>query len=245
MLEKRARCNNDIAKRLSDKDPLEGLGCSYKPYPVRLFIQDMKNYYEDYFAYASKHVHFIHFKARSVLPNEVVANVEQSLKDQLDESTRQVDDAMVQCEVLMKGNGIMLEINGTPNCSTPLTHTAKIISPLTNRYIQLFEKTDYVLRALDALFLDEVITMEEYNVRRGLFKGYVKRFYYACRSFDEGLRARMDALELKDKARAASKDSSPASAKPNGSNASCPVNESPAKRSKAANNKRQSAQAVV
>lgn len=114
-----------------------------------------------------------------------------------------------------------------------------------DRYIQLFEKTDYVLRALDALFLDEVITMEEYNVRRGLFKGYVKRFYYACRSLDEGLRARMDALELKDKARAASKDSSPASAEPNASNVSRPVNESSAKRSKAAKTKPKSAQAVV
>jgi hypothetical protein len=243
MLEKRARRNDDIAKRLSDKDPLDGLGCSYKPYAVRLFIQDMKNYYEDYFAYASKHVHFIHFKARSILPNEVVATVEQSLKDQLDTSTRQVDDAIVQCEALMKGNGIMLEINGTPNCSTPLTHTAKVISPLTNRYIQLIEKTDYVMRALDALFLDEVITMEEYNVRRGLFKGYVKRFYYACRSFDEGLRARMDAFELKGTVRG--KDDPPAQAKPNGSDAPRAVTRKPAKGRKPAKKQRQPAQAVA
>ena len=133
----------------------------------------------------------------------------------------------------MKGNGILLEINGTPNCSTPLIHTAKVISPLTHRYIQLIEKTDYVMRALDALFLDEVIRMEEYNVRRGLFKGYVKRFYYACRSFDEGLRARMDAFELKGKARG--KDDPPAQAKPDGSDASRPVEGKPAKRRKSAN----------
>src|SRR5438876_7273630 len=37
--------------------------------------------------------------------------------------------------------------------------------------------------------------MEEYNLRRGLFKKHVKRFYYACRRFDEGLRARMNACE--------------------------------------------------
>lgn len=37
--------------------------------------------------------------------------------------------------------------------------------------------------------------MEEYNLRRGLFKRHVKRFYYACRGFDEGLRGRMDARE--------------------------------------------------
>ena len=37
--------------------------------------------------------------------------------------------------------------------------------------------------------------MEEYNLRRGLFKRHVKRFYYACRRFDEGLRGRMDASE--------------------------------------------------
>jgi hypothetical protein len=51
------------------------------------------------------------------------------------------------------------------------------------------------LRALDPLFQKEVISMEEYNLRRGLFKRHVKRFYYACRRFDEGLRGRMDAHE--------------------------------------------------
>ena len=86
-------------------------------------------------------------------------------------------------------------ITDTPNCSPPLCHTAEIISPLTNRYIQLIEKTDYLLRALDPLFQKEVISMEEYNLRRGLFKRHVKRFYYACRRFDEGLRARMDAYD--------------------------------------------------
>jgi hypothetical protein len=89
----------------------------------------------------------------------------------------------------------MLSITDTPNCSPPLCHTAEILSPLTNRYIQLIEKTDYLLRALDPLFQKEVITMEEYNLRRGLFKRHVKRFYYACRRFDEGLRGRMDARE--------------------------------------------------
>ena len=72
-----------------------------------------------------------------------------------------------------------LSVTDTPNCSPPLCHTAEIISPLTNRYMQLIEKTDYLLRALDPLFQREVITMEEYNLRRGLFKRQVKRFYYA------------------------------------------------------------------
>ncbi len=37
--------------------------------------------------------------------------------------------------------------------------------------------------------------MQEYNLRRGLFKRHIKRFYYACRRFDEGLRAKMNAHE--------------------------------------------------
>src|SRR5262249_50918310 len=52
---------------------------------------------------------------------------------------------------------------------------------------------DYLLRALDPLFQKEVIPMEEYNLRRGLFKKHIKRFYYSCRRFDEGLRSRMNA----------------------------------------------------
>jgi hypothetical protein len=186
------RSNADLLQQLEQKNPLLGLGCSYSPYPLRLWIQDMKNYYVDYFRFASKHVHFIHFKARSRLPNEVVSKVEEDLRDQLLKANDEIDEAIVQAETLMKANGIMLSITDTPNCSPPLCHTAEIISPLTNRYIQLIEKTDYLLRALDPLFQKEVISMEEYNVRRGLFKRHVKRFYYACRRFDEGLRARMD-----------------------------------------------------
>jgi hypothetical protein len=189
------RSNAALLKQLEEKNPLLGLGCSYSPYPVRLWIQDMKNYYVDFYRFASKHVHFIHFKARSRLPNEMVAKVEDDLRDQVLKANEEIDEAIVQAETLMKAHGITLSVTDTPNCSPPLCHTAEIISPLTNRYIQLIEKTDYLLRALDPLFQKEVISMEEYNLRRGLFKRHVKRFYYACRRFDEGLRGRMDAHE--------------------------------------------------
>jgi hypothetical protein len=45
--------------QLEEKDPLLRLGCSYSPYLVRLWIQDMKNYYVDLYRFASKHVHLI------------------------------------------------------------------------------------------------------------------------------------------------------------------------------------------
>ena len=211
------RSNAELLKQLEERNPLVGLGCSYSPYPVRLWIQDMKNYYVDCFRFASKHVHFIHFKARSRLPNEVVAKVEEDLRDQVLKANDEIDEAIVQAETLMRANGIMLSITDTPNCSPPLCHTAEIISPLTNRYIQLIEKTDYLLRALDPLFQKEVISMEEYNLRRGLFKRHVKRFYYACRRFDEGLRGRMDAHEAAAaKADARTNVHSAAEAKSNG-----------------------------
>jgi hypothetical protein len=189
------RSNAELLQQLEEKNPLLGLGCSYSPYPLQLWIQDMKNYYVDFYRYASKHVHFIHFKARSRLANEVVAKVEADLRDQVLKANDAIDEAIVQAEALMRSHGITLAVTDTPNCSPPLCHTAEIISPLTNRYLQLIEKTDYLLRALDPLFQQEVITMEEYNLRRGLFKRQVKRFYYTCRRFDEGLRGRMDAQD--------------------------------------------------
>jgi len=189
------RSNDELLQRLEEKNPLLGLGCSYSPYAIRLWIHDMKNAYVECFRFASKHVHFIHFKARSRLPNDVVAKVEDDLRAQILKANEDVDDAIVQAETLMKANGITLAITDAPNCSPPLCHTAEIISPLTNRYIQLIEKTDYLLRALDLLFQQEVIPIDEYNRRRSHFKKHVKRFYYACRRFDEGLRARMNAYE--------------------------------------------------
>lgn len=189
------RSNDELLKRLEERNPLLGLGCSYSPHPVRLWIHDMKNAYVECFRFASKHVHFIHFQARSRLPNEVVAKVEDDLRSQILKANEDVDDAIVQAETLLKANGITVAVTDTPNCSPPLCHTAEIISPLTNRYIQLIEKTDYLLRALDLLFQQEVIPIDEYNRRRGHFKKHVKRFYYACRRFDEGLRARMNAYD--------------------------------------------------
>jgi hypothetical protein len=189
------RSNTELLQQLEQTNPLHGLGCSYSPYLVRLWIQDMKNYYVDFFRFASKYVHFIHFKARSRLPNDVVAKIEDDLRSQVMSANEAIDEAIAQAETLMQAHGITLSVTDTPNCSPPLCHTAEIISPLTNRYIQLIEKTDYLLRALDPLFQKEVISMEEYNLRRGLFKRPVKRFYYACRRFAEGLRGRMDAHE--------------------------------------------------
>ena len=58
-------------------------------------------------------------------------------------ANEEIDEAIVQAEALMKANGITLSVTDTPNCSPPLCHTAEIISPLTNRYVQLIEKTDY------------------------------------------------------------------------------------------------------
>lgn len=149
------RSNDELLKRLEERNPLLGLGCSYSPHPVRLWIHDMKNAYVECFRFASKHVHFIHFQARSRLPNEVVAKVEDDLRSQILKANEDVDDAIVQAETLLKANGITVAVTDTPNCSPPLCHTAEIISPLTNRYIQLIEKTDYLLRALDLLFQQE------------------------------------------------------------------------------------------
>ena len=89
----------------------------------------MKNDYVDLYRFASKHVHFIHFKARSRLPNEVVAKVEADLRDQVLKANEEIDEAIVQAEALMKANGITLSVTDTPNCSPPLCHTAEIISP--------------------------------------------------------------------------------------------------------------------
>lgn len=189
------RSNEELLRRLEEKNPLLGLGCSYSPYPVRLWIHDMKNAYVDCFRFASKHVHFIHFKARSRLPDATVAKVEDDLRSQILKANEEVDHAISQAETLLRANGITLAVVDAPNCSPPLCHFAEVISPLTNRYIQLIEKTDYLLRAFDLLFQQEVISIDEYNARRGHFKKHIKRFYYACRRFDEGLRARMNALE--------------------------------------------------
>lgn len=186
------RSNAELLKQLEERNPLRGLGCSYSPYPLRLWIQDMKNYYVDFYRDASKHVHFIHFKARSRLANAIVAEAESDLRGQVLKANERVDEAIVQAEALMHAHGITLSVGDLPNCSPPLCHTAEIISPLTNRYLQLIEKTDYLLRALDPLFQQEAINIEDYNLRRGLFKRQVKRFYYACRRHDENLRALMD-----------------------------------------------------
>ena len=43
-------------------------------------------------------------------------------------------------------------------------HTAEISSPLTNCYIQLIEKMDDLLRALDPLFKKEAISIEVFGL---------------------------------------------------------------------------------
>ena len=37
------RSNAELLQQLEEKNPLLGLGCSYSPYPVRLWIQDINH----------------------------------------------------------------------------------------------------------------------------------------------------------------------------------------------------------
>ena len=102
--------------------------------------------------------------------------------------------AIAQAEALMRAHGITLVGHRDAELlAAAVPHRRNHLAP--NQPLSAVDREDGLPACARSirLFQQEVIGMEEYNLRRGLFKRQVKRFYYACRRCDESLRGRMDA----------------------------------------------------
>jgi hypothetical protein len=70
----------------------------------------------------------------------------------------------------------------------------RVLSSITNRYLDLFLKTDHLLRILETLQISGAIKIEECDTRRAMLKRQVRRIASSARNLSDGLRQRLNAL---------------------------------------------------
>jgi hypothetical protein len=76
----------------------------------------------------------------------------------------------------------------------PLRVDVRVLSSITNRYLDLFVKTDHLLRILETLQISGAIKIEECDTRRAMLKRQVRRIASSGRNLSDGLRQRLNAL---------------------------------------------------
>jgi hypothetical protein len=151
----------------------------------------MKRLYLRFFDVTSLNVHFIQVYCRTRLPHEMVVQAEGFLESAISKAVADVDGDIIRAQQLLDANGIRSLAN---YLAKPLRVDVRVLSPITNRYLDLFVKTDHLLRILETLQISGAIKIEDCDTRRAMLKRQARRIASSARNLSEGLRQRLNAL---------------------------------------------------
>ncbi|HSF48857.1 MAG TPA: hypothetical protein VLA73_10905, partial [Burkholderiales bacterium] len=143
------------------------------------------------FDVTSLNVHFIQVYCRSKLPHEMVAQAERFLESAILKTVTELDGDIVRAQQLLDGNGIR---NLANYLAKPLRVDVRVLSSITNRYLDLFVKTDHLLRILETLQISGAIKIEDCDKQRAMLKRQLRRIASSARNLSDGLRQRLNAL---------------------------------------------------
>jgi hypothetical protein len=185
------RINERILANLRKKDWLQKLESAYLVYPTDLHSPEIKRLYLRFFDVTSLNVHFIQVYCRTKLPHEMVVQAERFLESAILKAVTELDGDIIRAQQLLDGNGIR---NLANYLAKPLRVDVRVLSSITNRYLDLFVKTDHLLRILETLQISGAIKIEECDTRRAMLKRQVRRIASSGRNLSDGLRQRLNAL---------------------------------------------------
>lgn len=186
------RINQRILAREAKRDFLAQVESARRKLPTTFYSPEVKRLFLRCFDSMQLNAHFISVIARIRLAAEMVEKVEASIREQIEKQTAEVNKAIDGAEALFKANGItsLAEYD-----APPLAIDVRVISALGRRYLELICKVDQLMPMLETLAIDEVITQQELDVRKAMYKRTIKRVVNTTRALAGGLRRRMNALD--------------------------------------------------
>lgn len=185
------RINERILANLRKKDWLQKLESAYLVYTTDLHSPEIKRLYLRFFDVTSLNVHFIQVYCRTKLSHEMVAQAEGFLERAILKTVSEIDADIVRAQQLLDGNGIRTLAN---YLAKPLRVDVRVLSSITNRYLDLFVKTDHLLRILETLQISGAIKIEDCDKQRAMLKRQLRRIASSARNLSDGLRQRLNAL---------------------------------------------------
>ncbi|MEQ1804296.1 MAG: DUF1845 domain-containing protein [Burkholderiaceae bacterium] len=139
-------------------------------------------------------IYFVSALGRTKLPHEYVEQIEQAVRNKLEDSTKEVNQAIDDAELLFKNHSI--EIAATYD-TVAMEVEVGITSALGRRYFELIHKLDQLMPLLQTLEIEEVITERQVEQQRSRFKRLVLAMSSTTRNFAMGCRRRMNEVDAR------------------------------------------------
>jgi hypothetical protein len=139
-------------------------------------------------------IYFVSALGRTKLPHEYVEQIEQAVRNKLEDSTKEINQAIDGAELLFKNHNI--ETAATYD-TVAMEVEVGITSALGRRYFELIHKLDQLMPLLQTLEIEEVITEKQVEQQRSRFKRLVLAMSSTTRNFAMGCRRRMNEVDAK------------------------------------------------
>lgn len=139
-------------------------------------------------------LYFVSALGRTKVPHEYVEQIEQAVRNKLEEGTKELNQAIDGAELLFKNHSI--ETVATYD-TVPLEVEVGITSALGRRYFELIHKLDQLMPLLQTLEIEEVITEKQVEQQRSRFKRIVLALSSMMRNFAMGCRRRMNEVDAR------------------------------------------------
>jgi Transcriptional regulator AcaB len=139
-------------------------------------------------------LYFVSVLGRTKVPHEYVEQIEQAVRNKMDQGTKELNLAIDGAELLFKNHNI--ETVATYD-TVPLEVEVGITSALGRRYFELIHKLDQLMPLLQTLEIEEVITEKQVEQQRSRFKRIVLAMSSMTRNFAMGCRRRMNDADAK------------------------------------------------
>lgn len=180
--------NEKILSKLQGVNALRKLESAYRDYPTTFCSPDMKRLFLRFFDVTTVNVHYIEVVVRMkpTLGPEVAEKCEAHLEERLTGLLAEVDQELDGAAALMQSNGLTKEAKFL---AQPLLFEVRVTSPLMRRYLKLMEKIDQLIRMIETLRIDGVLSTIQCDSRRMLLKRHIKMFAGAARRIAQELRA--------------------------------------------------------
>ena len=139
-------------------------------------------------------IYFVSALGRTKLPHEYVEQIEQAVRNKLEDSTKEINQAIDGAELLFKNHNI--ESAATYD-TVAMEVEVGVTSALGRRYFELIHKLDQLMPLLQTLEIEEVITEKQVEQQRSRFKRLVLAMSSTTRNFAMGCRRRMNEVDSK------------------------------------------------
>lgn len=185
------RINQRILSKEGTRDHLLDVEAARRKIPASFRSPEVKRLYLRFFDSMQLNAHYISVIARTRLPDEIVEQVEMTLRNQIEKLSAEVDKAIDGSDILFKANGILSVAEYE---TEPLELDVRVVCAIGRRYLELINKVDLLMPRLETLAIDEIISQRELAVRKSLFKRSISRVAAATRNLAAGLRKRANEL---------------------------------------------------